>query len=97
MELAIILDTYDGTKEIIEKYKDKPNILFELRIDKDAQLLLHLENENLDPQQAILTLRSENEGGSYPESENRKITILNFIEVRKENRYTRFDSHPFSS
>ncbi|MHA2089971.1 MAG: type I 3-dehydroquinate dehydratase [Candidatus Kariarchaeaceae archaeon] len=81
MELAIILDTYDGTKEIIEKYKDKPNILFELRIDKDAQLLLHLENENLDPQQAILTLRSENEGGSYPESENRKITILNFIEL----------------
>jgi 3-dehydroquinate dehydratase type I len=81
MELAIILDIYDGTKEIIEKYKDKPNILFELRIDKDAQLLLHLENENLDPQQVILTLRSENEGGSYPESENRKITLLNFIEL----------------
>ncbi|MHA2252925.1 MAG: shikimate dehydrogenase [Candidatus Kariarchaeaceae archaeon] len=64
MSLAIILDNYKEAKTILASVQSN-DVLFELRLDKDFELL-HLITEGvLLNKQVILTLRSKTEGGDF--------------------------------
>ncbi len=67
MKIAVVLEDYDDSIPIISKLKGIiPNLLFELRVDKDKRLLKLVNSNYINENNIILTLRSEEEGGESP-------------------------------
>ncbi|OLS20646.1 MAG: Shikimate dehydrogenase [Candidatus Heimdallarchaeota archaeon LC_2] len=81
MTVAIVLKNYENAIELLKKEQVK-NRLFELRLDFDYKLLSLIENNQISPHQAILTIRSKSEGGKLDNDATRDKIINKALEMK---------------